>query len=84
MAVVRLRDELIENTIVVPTNIIQNDGKKDFVFVIEKGAAVKKTITTGPTYQVNTVVLSGLSEGEKLVIQGHKGLTNRSKVEVLK
>ena len=84
LAVVRLRDEFLENTIVVPTNIIQNDGKQDFVFVIEKGVAVKKTITTGPTYQVNTVVLTGLTEGEKLVVQGHKGLTNKSKVEVLK
>ena len=68
----------------MPTHIIKNDGKADFVFVVENGKAVKKTITTGPTYQVNTVVLSGLEEGQKLVVEGHKGLTNESKVEVLK
>lgn len=84
LAVVRLRDELIENTVIVPTHIIKNDGKSDFVFVIENGRAVKKTITTGPTYQVKTVVLSGLEEGQQLVVEGHKGLTNKSKVEVLK
>ena len=84
LAVVRLRDEYIEEAIIVPTNIIQNDGKADFVFVIKEGRAVKKTIVTGPTYQVNTAVLSGLDAGENLVVEGHRGLTNKAKVEVLK
>ena len=84
LAVVRLRNEMIKDAIVVPTNIIQNDGKSDFVFVISKGQAVKKLVKTGPTYQVSTTILSGLEVGDKLVTQGHKGLTNESKVEVLK
>lgn len=84
LAVVKLRDDHIEDAIVVPTNIIQNDGKADFVFVIKDGKSVKKTVTTGPTYQVLTTITSGLEVGDQLVVEGHKGLTKNSKVKVLK
>lgn len=84
LAVVRLKNEALDSAVVVPTNIIQNDGKSDFVFVIEGGKAVKKPVKTGATYQVSTVIKEGLKVEDVLVVEGHKGLTNHAKVDVLK
>lgn len=83
LAVLRLRNELVENTVVIPNNVIQNDGKNDFVYVVKDNQAYKKVVKTAQTYQVKTVIDSGLSAGDMLVTQGYRAISDKVKVEVV-
>ncbi len=83
LAVLRLRNELVDSTIVIPNNVIQNDGKNDFVYVVKDNKAYKKIVKTGQTYQVQTVINSGLTPGDMLVTQGYRAISDKSKVEVV-
>ena len=84
LAVLRLRNELVEKTLVIPNNVIQNDGKNDFVYVVKDEKAHKKVVKTAQTYQVKTVISSGLSVGDMLVTQGYRAISDDVKVEVVK
>ncbi|MCF8381763.1 MAG: efflux RND transporter periplasmic adaptor subunit [Bacteroidales bacterium] len=73
-----------ENTIVIPKDIIVSKGRDKFVFVVEKGVADMRLITTGLESERKIEVLSGLEEGESLVIRGYETLRENSRVKVLR
>ena len=59
-----------KNSIWIPISSILNDGQ-DYVYVVEKGHAVRKDITLGDTNE-DKVSVEGLKSGDKLVIEGMK------------
>jgi multidrug efflux system membrane fusion protein len=68
--------------VTVPATAMVERGQLQSVFVIEDGIARNRLITTGKQ-QANAVeVLSGLSEGEKVVSAISPALTDGSRVEV--
>ena len=70
--------------ITLPANIIQIDvDNKPFVWVVEKGKAVKRMITLGNDAGENIVIESGLNEGEKVIIEGQQKVSNGQKVHTL-
>jgi RND family efflux transporter MFP subunit len=76
VAKLKVIDYTVKNAIVVPSNVIQEDGKgMQFVFVAinsnGKTATAKKTmITTGKSSDNVTEILSGLSANDIIVIEG--------------
>lgn len=78
MAVVKLKDFEEEDALVVPTNLIQNDQKGDFVYIAVQSTeqngyiAQKKHITRGKTYKDMTMVASGLQGDEQLIDEGFR------------
>jgi len=64
----------------VPINAVQNDGE-DYVYVVENGRAMRKTVKLGPI-QGFEVQVQGLSPGETLVVAGMKELRQGFKVAV--
>lgn len=76
VAKLKVIDYTVKNAIVVPSNIIQEDGKgNQFVFVASnsngKTATAKKAIvTTGKSSDNVTEILSGLSANDIIVIEG--------------
>lgn len=63
--------ELTENLIVVPNSALMEEFGKFYVFVAhEDGDFVKRYITASYSDGENTVVLGGLSEGERIVSEG--------------
>jgi RND family efflux transporter MFP subunit len=69
-----------ENALVVPqTAILENT----YVFVVENGKAARKNVTLGIQNTTMIEVLSGLRDGEAVVVEGNYGLEDGSSVQVL-
>ena len=73
-----------DSVIVIPKEIIlsKRDGKT--VFIVDKGAAFQRTITTGAENEKQVEVLEGLKLKEQLVIKGFETLRNQSKVKIVR
>lgn len=69
---VNINRAVINNAILVPEQAIQHDmsGKANVTVINAQGQAVIKPIQLGQRYQSNYVVTSGLSAGEKVVVEG--------------
>lgn len=72
-----------ENTIVIPKEIIINRNRTQIVYVIEKGVAKERMITTGLENENSVEVTSGIEAGESIVSKGFETLRHDSKVKVL-
>jgi membrane fusion protein (multidrug efflux system) len=78
MAIVKLQDYAVANTIVVPMRTVQTDQNGKYVYVLgqEKGknVALKKQVQVGEVYGEQIEVRAGLAAGDKLITQGYQGL----------
>ena len=82
-ATIRLIIRERRNVIRVPREAVIAADESVSVFVVEDGAARKKTITVGLQGEDMTEVLSGLEEGDVVVIQGQTLLSDGSQVRVV-
>jgi len=73
-----------ENTIVIPKDIILSKQRGKTVFVVERGAASERLITTGLESATEVEILKGLKKDERLITTGFETLRNRSKVKVIR
>ncbi|MCR4440802.1 MAG: efflux RND transporter periplasmic adaptor subunit [Peptococcaceae bacterium] len=69
-----------ERGVFIPITCILKSGR-DFVFVVEEGKAVKREVTLG-TVRGTQVMVFGLKDGEKLVVEGMKRLEDKDKVTI--
>jgi RND family efflux transporter MFP subunit len=69
-----------ENARVVPQNAVLENS---YVFVVESGKAVKKTVTLGLQNTTMIEVLDGLADGEMVVVEGNYGLEEGAAVQIL-
>ena len=76
VAKLKIIDYVSKDAIVVPTNVIQEDGKGDhYVYVVEEsngktGTAKKVIVTVGKSSDNVTEILSGLSANDLIVTEG--------------
>lgn len=76
VAKLKIIDYTAKDAIVVPTNVIQEDGKGNkYVYVVEgsngkTGKAKKVIVTVGKSSENNTEILSGLSANDIVVSEG--------------
>lgn len=65
-------EEKVENTLAVPASAVKTDPKnpqQHYVQVVQANGSLKQqTVNIGVSNRVNTQILSGLKEGEKVVI----------------
>ncbi len=73
-----------DSALIIPQNVILSKRRGKTVFVVEKSAAQQRVIVTGLENEENVEVLSGLKEGERLVIKGFETLRNHSKVKIVR
>jgi multidrug efflux pump subunit AcrA (membrane-fusion protein) len=73
-----------ENTIVIPKDIIISRNRVRMVFVVERGIARERRITTGLESIDVVEVISGLEPGESVVSKGFETLRDESRVNVLR
>ncbi len=71
------------NTLAVPSESLLTAGDEQYVYVVENNAAKRLNVTTGLTGDGITEVLSGLSEGDQLVIVGQQYLSDGDAVRVV-
>lgn len=77
---VRLLVEEIPNSIVVPTEVIQLGSSGSYVYVVNGNRAIMRTVVTGPAESGHTLIQSGLSVGEHVVLEGQYRLQQNSPV----
>ncbi len=86
VATVKIRDYKKDNALVIPSELIQQDNKGNFVYVINPGEetlkAQKVHITPGRSYQSLTEVTEGLEEGAVLIRAGHREVTDGALVQI--
>jgi len=82
MSVLRIRDFVDSTALVVPTSIIRKELSVPCVYVVKNGQAVKTDVVLGNSSGDYTVIVSGISEGDKLVNKGLRGLNKE--IETIK
>ena len=70
-----------EDAVVIPSVGVQRSQTGNFVFVVKDGKAVVQPVTVSRTFRGNSVIESGLSGGEDIVVDGQLLLSNGSTVE---
>lgn len=87
LAVLRIRDFIADNAVVIPSRVIQQDrAGKDYVYTIsnENGQAIVKKLLleTGMNYNGETLVVSGIEGNQVYVDKGAKSVQAGDEVEV--
>ncbi len=73
-----------DSAIVIPKDVIQIKQRGKTVFIVQKGAAQERIITTGLENPGWVEVIDGLDVNDRLVVRGFETLRNRSKVKVVR
>lgn len=68
--------------ILIPINCVENDGE-DYVYIMQNGHAVRKSIILGDAYE-DKVSITGLSDGDKLIVEGMDNIKAGYKVNAEK
>lgn len=83
-AQIRLAEEQDQNVIAVPTLAVVREGGDTFAFVLNGDQAEKRKIQLGRLNETYQEVLSGLKEGEQLIVFGQNQLKDKEKVQLAK
>ncbi|MEQ1604856.1 MAG: HlyD family efflux transporter periplasmic adaptor subunit [Pyrinomonadaceae bacterium] len=70
-----------ENVLIVPSSALFRSGDEWNVFVVESGRARKKAITAGQQNSSVTQILSGIREGETVILHPPNSLSDGTSVE---
>ncbi len=70
------------NAIAVPTRALRTDDSDKFVFVLSANKAMRRPVQTGTTNSDMVEISSGLSTGEKLILDGAGFLKDGDVVEI--
>lgn len=81
---VNINRAVIDNAILIPERAIQHDisGKTNVTVINSQGQAIVKPVQLGQRYQSNYVVTSGLSAGEKIVVEGAERIQPDQKLKI--
>ena len=68
-------------TVTVPTRCVQQsaDGKQ-FVWIAKDGKASRRLVEVGQTYGDRIMILEGLNEGDKVIIEGYQKVSEGSEI----
>lgn len=65
-----LKVETLSNALIIPTSAVQRNNDGFFVYLVQEGKTVARNIATGHATDLETVVTSGLADGDIVVIDG--------------
>ncbi len=77
-AVVCVFSDKKEDVLSIPKESIHKDGSKYYVYLMKDGESVAREITTGVTDGVYTEVVSGLSEGDEVMVENDQALSGKT------
>jgi len=69
-----------EEVVTVPSAAVQVSQEGSFVFVVKDGIAAKRPVTVARVYGAESVIESGLADGETVVTEGQLRLSNGARV----
>ena len=76
VTVMKLTDYKNDAAVIIPSRIIQEDLKGNFVYLIDNNKAKKVHITLGMSYDNHTQVVAGLNGGETIVDKGNRAVAD--------
>jgi multidrug efflux system membrane fusion protein len=80
---VRILVETLAGALTVPSAAVQHGPSATYVYTVNSGGIVAaRTVVTGAEYQDRTVVHSGLSVDDRVVVDGVNRLTDGTKVSI--
>jgi len=82
-AVLKIADYSKNNVITIPIKAIQNSEAGNYVYVNENGFAKRKNIQQGATSGGRSEILSGLTAGEQVVVEGASDIESGDKIRVI-
>lgn len=87
LALITFLDFNKDNALVIPSIVIKEDIRGEYVYIVKevdgKAVAKKVYITSGMSYNDATMVLSGLSPGDKVIIEGYSLVTAGTEVKII-
>jgi multidrug efflux system membrane fusion protein len=82
---IRLLVDTLTDQLVVPNVAVQNGQQGTFVYVVDDNSRVHlKTVQVGITTDTSADILSGISEGDRVVVDGTDRLSEGTEVRVRK
>lgn len=72
-----------EDVLLAPGTSVLSEHEEKVVYLVEEGHAHRRVVRTGFEDESSTEILSGLEEGEQVVIQGQRSLSDGQAVRVL-
>lgn len=69
-----------DDALVIPAAALIDEDEETSVYVVNDGEVVRRAVTTGIEADGNIEILSGLAEEDIVVVVGHSGLRDGSKV----
>jgi len=81
-AVIKIADYSKNNSIVVPLNSVQRSTSGDYVFIANNGEAKKKPVKVGAVSGAQAEILSGLTNGDKLITLGASEVEDGDKIKI--
>ncbi|KEQ25749.1 efflux RND transporter periplasmic adaptor subunit [Paenibacillus tyrfis] len=78
----QLSGDAKQEALTVPTSGIVKEGNNSFVFVLAGDHAEKRQVTLGRESGPNREVLSGVKEGEQVIVSGQRELKDQDKAVV--
>ena len=84
LARVELRLEARDDVLLVPASaVLTSSGGEESAFVVEDGKATRRAIETGLVSQGRVEIVSGLSTGETVIVQGGSSLREGAPVRTI-
>jgi membrane fusion protein (multidrug efflux system) len=80
---VRLITQQHSNSLLVPKKALLEEAGEQYVYLITKGIAARKTVQIGFTDDQHAEVLSGVNSGDTVVVAGQGSLHDGSKTETV-
>jgi membrane fusion protein (multidrug efflux system) len=82
-AVLKIADYSNNSVIAVPIKAVQNSESGAYVFVNENGVAKRKVVKQGATSAGKSEILSGLTSGDQVVVEGAGDIEEGDKLRVI-
>lgn len=82
-AKVELTKSRTTESLVVPREAILLGVNRKEAMIAEQNKAVRRAVTTGPSRGPKLVVNEGLSSGDKLIVRGHRGISDGTRIEIV-
>lgn len=85
VSIIKIRDYVAEDAVVVPTLFVKEDFKGDYTYIAEnsngKNIARKVYVSTGVTDNNITEVTSGLTSGMKIISEGYNQIVDGTTIQ---
>jgi len=72
-----------DDVLLVPASSLVGGGTGEAVFVMENGVAVRRSVSSGLTSEGRVEIVSGLREGERVIVTGNTALRDGMAVRVV-